>query len=330
MAINPPPPANKNARSHLVLLGAGASRAGCPGGDKNGVRLPVFADFIETLKLRPKLEAAGVCVTGENFESLYSRLTFAGTDPDLLADLETQVFNYFTELRLPDEPTVYDHLLLSLRDKDVVATFNWDPFLVQAVGRCRKLAKPPLCLHLHGNVAIGYCDRHKPITLGVRGRRCQRCDEPLVDTRLMYPVTKKDYSADPLLSKFWQSVQTALKDAFLFTIFGYSAPTTDVEAVDLLKAGWGDSTARQMEQFKIIDLRPEDDLCKTWKSFIHTHHYDVHTSFYDSMIGQLPRRSVEMMVRELIDAELIDAFPIAKGADWDRLSKWIQPFLDGE
>jgi hypothetical protein len=33
-------------------------------------------------------------------------------------------------LELPDHPTVYDHLLLSLRKKDAIFTFNWDPFLL--------------------------------------------------------------------------------------------------------------------------------------------------------------------------------------------------------
>ena len=32
-------------RPHLVVLGAGASRAAFPDGDKNGKRLPLMADF---------------------------------------------------------------------------------------------------------------------------------------------------------------------------------------------------------------------------------------------------------------------------------------------
>jgi hypothetical protein len=42
------------------------------------------------------------------------------------------VREYFAQLELPVEPTIYDALLLSLRDKDAVFTFNWDPFLFQA------------------------------------------------------------------------------------------------------------------------------------------------------------------------------------------------------
>lgn len=34
---------------------------------------------------------------------------------------------------MTESPTIYDYLLLSLRKKDVVATINWDPLLVQAL-----------------------------------------------------------------------------------------------------------------------------------------------------------------------------------------------------
>ena len=47
-----------------------------------------------------------------------------------------EIHDYFHSLRIPPTPTLYDHLLLALRKKDVVATFNWDPLLLQAAKRC--------------------------------------------------------------------------------------------------------------------------------------------------------------------------------------------------
>ena len=289
-----------------------------------------MADFISTLELRPRLEAAGVYADGENFEALYSRLVATGSYAALVKDLEDEVFNYFTELRLPSHPTIYDHLILSLRANDIVASFNWDPFLVQAIQRCGPLAEPPLCLHLHGNVATGYCTRHEKASIGNRGNKCRQCGEPLVDSRLLYPVAQKDYAADPLISLSWQSVQSALKDCFLLTIFGYGAPATDVEAVSLMKQGWGDVNIRSLEETEIIDVRSEEDLCETWSPFIHSHHYGTHTSFYESMLALLPRRSVEMMTRQLLDAEHIEYFPLPKEANWGELCEWIRPFRDQE
>jgi hypothetical protein len=330
MATITPPLPNPNIRPHVVILGAGASRACCPKGDAKGRKLPVIADFIQTLKLRPKLETAGVYVDGENFETLYSRLFAGGRHANLLKELEDEVFNYFAELRLPDEPTIYDHLVLSLRSKDLVASFNWDPFLIQAVRRCMTIAKPPLCLHLHGNVATGYCIRHERPSIGDRGNNCKQCGERLVDSRLLYPVAQKNYDSDPLIVLAWKSVQSALEDCFLLTVFGYGAPATDVEAVKLMKEGWGDVDVRPMEEAEIIDIRSEDDLRNTWDPFIHTHHYQTHTSFYDSTLSLLPRRSVEMMFRQLVDAEIIEHFPLPKNADWGELREWARPFVEQE
>jgi hypothetical protein len=35
-------------------------------------------------------------------------------------------------MEIPDHVTLYDELLLTLRSKDLIATFNWDPLLLQA------------------------------------------------------------------------------------------------------------------------------------------------------------------------------------------------------
>jgi hypothetical protein len=59
-----------------------------------------------------------------------SELTVDPGKTTILERLERAVFDYFSSLQLPDEPTLYDHLVLSLRPKDVIATFNWDPFLI--------------------------------------------------------------------------------------------------------------------------------------------------------------------------------------------------------
>ena len=44
-------------------------------------------------------------------------------DAHTLRNYQTAIFQYFSSLSLPGIPTIYDHLLLSLRPKDVIATF---------------------------------------------------------------------------------------------------------------------------------------------------------------------------------------------------------------
>ncbi len=61
-------------RPHVVLLGAGASRAAFPKGDANGLRLPLMSDFVETVSgLADYLRANGICHDG-NIETLYKKL----------------------------------------------------------------------------------------------------------------------------------------------------------------------------------------------------------------------------------------------------------------
>lgn len=47
-----------DADPHIVIVGAGGSRAACPEGDQNGRHLPVMADLIDTVGLRPLLAIA--------------------------------------------------------------------------------------------------------------------------------------------------------------------------------------------------------------------------------------------------------------------------------
>ena len=56
-------------------------------------------------------------------------------------ELEVAIREYMNGFELPDKATIYDFLVLSLTSKDLIATFNWDPFLVQAMGRVQKYTK---------------------------------------------------------------------------------------------------------------------------------------------------------------------------------------------
>ncbi len=124
------------ARPHVVILGAGASFAATPKGDRNGNRLPLMDNFVDVVGLRNILERHQLGHLAEqNFEDVYSNIHAAQTKHVALQEIESAVDSYFRRLALPDNPTIYDYLVLSLRPKDVIATFNWDPFLFEA---CRR------------------------------------------------------------------------------------------------------------------------------------------------------------------------------------------------
>src|SRR5258708_32435540 len=125
-------------KPHVVILGAGTSRSACPTGDVNGKQLPLMNDFVDLLGLGKTLEEAGIDYHGQSFEDIYDQLYANDKYSKVRREIDYIVYGYFSSLQLPEHPTIYDHLVLSLRQKDVIATFNQDPFLMQAYRRNRK------------------------------------------------------------------------------------------------------------------------------------------------------------------------------------------------
>jgi len=319
-------------RPHFLLLGAGASRAALPDGDKNGRPVPLLQEVADDLGLVEYFPEDLKELARTNFESAYSQL-FDREDP-VIDKVNGLVREYFSTLELPDKPNLYDIINLSLREKDAIFTFNWDPFLIQSRIRLAALGitdKFPKLFFLHGNVMVGYCEKDE--TSGVVGQMCSRCGTVFKPSQLLFPVEHKDYQADPFIKREWAAAQHYLKGCLMFTSFGYSAPVTDKEAIDLLKNGWGDINDRDMEQTEIIN-RPGADkerLRDTWDPFIHTHHYDVLESFYDSFIAKHPRRSIEAYWNQYFETKFISNNTVPKSFDsFDELEKWFKPILDAE
>lgn len=314
-------------RPHVVILGAGASLASFPNGDRNGRQLPVMKNFIEVLGLDSVLRNSDIEFPSDNFEEIYSFLYETKND-ELLELIQNEVSSYFSDLTLPDTPTIYDHLLLSLREKDLIATFNWDPFLYNASVRTNKIARPPKIAYLHGNVAIGYCLEDKLMTC--KNTLCSKCGNPLTPSNLLFPVTHKNYTEDEFISGQWNMLKSFLKSAYVLTIFGYGAPSTDVEAVELMHEAWGNSYDRSLEEIELIDIRSEDDLVESWSDFIHSHHYQVKTDFYESFIAHHPRRTCESMWNQLMEIRYLDQNTIPKDYSFEELNEWLEPLLKAE
>lgn len=321
-------------RPHLVLIGAGASKAAFPNGEKNGLKMPLMEDFVETVNgLSDCLGEYDIDWRGKNFEDLYSFLFEYSQHDKVRQDVEELTYDYFARMELPDNPTLYDHLILSLTGRDTIATFNWDPFVWQAMCRnCSRVGEEnlPHPLYLHGNTAIGVCTEHEKIQISHKGRLCSKCRMPLGKSKLLYPISKKDYNFDPYIKSSWDCVKSCLESAYMFTIFGYGAPSSDIEAVDLLSKGWGYKYKRSMEQIEVIDTIDEDALCERWDRFIHTHHYDTHSDFYSSMIGKCSRRSADASFGANYDCIAWEEYPIPKDSSWDELDEWLKPYVEVE
>lgn len=315
-------------RPHVVILGAGASLAAFPNGDRNGAALPLMNNLVDVLQLSEEIKRYNLECSDQDFEKIYSEIAANPAYNVLKNFIENKVFDYFSTLRLPDTPTIYDYLVLSLRKEDYIATFNWDPFLYLSCYRNHKIASLPTILYLHGNSIVGYCSEHR--IQGLIYSACSVCNKTFTPTRLLYPVANKDYISDDYISSQWNSIHKAMENAFLVTIFGYSAPASDGAAIDLLSKAWGSPTQRHLEEIEFIDIKPEEELIETWSPFIHTHHYRVADDYFSSILGGFPRRSCEAMFSQLFEAKFLEYKAVPKFQSLDELHAWMKEISSHE
>ena len=309
---------SKMMRPHVVILGAGASRAACCNGDNNGRKLPLMNDLIDVLELNHTFNKWNINPQ-QNFENIYSEL-YEEQEYDKLKVIERAVEDYFVKLCLPDVPTIYDHLVLSLTDNDLIASFNWDPLLLQAYVRNRRsgLTLPKLAF-LHGNVAVGLCENDR--RYGPFGTHCPICNKPLKRMDLLYPTKSKNYTDNIFIRDFWNMFKNNYRSAFMTTIFGYSAPKSDTEARSAMREVFKIKTTNDFDQIAFIDIQEEEIVLDNWEYFIHTHHYDMDKDFYESFLANHPRRTGESYVAQYLGAEFIDNSPIPTGLDFPQLWK---------
>lgn len=313
---------NRARRPHVVILGAGASRAACPKGDKNGKTLPLMNDLAEVVGMKGMLEERGIDC-GRNFEEVFSDL-YAKNETNTINLIQYMIESYFLELKLPDEPTLYDHLFLSLGENDIIATFNWDPLLPLAMGRSRNAGlSAPVVSFLHGNVAIGYCEQDK--TYGDSGRTCSKCGQVYKNTPLLYPIKQKNYHRDPFIKSGWEIFRQRLEYASMLTIFGYSAPKTDVEAFEIMRDAWQRNDLHDITEVTFIVGQGQtvDEVDEAWEPVIGSNHCRVHHDFYESSIADYPRRTGEAFYEQSICGRCAKKNPIPRDVELAKFHKWI-------
>lgn len=321
---------------HVVILGAGASIASTyKNQEASGKKLPSMDNFIELVGLEDVVEKVDDKLKASNFETLYSNLHNDNPNSAVIKEIEKRVSEYFGDMALPDEPTIYDYLILSLRSKDIIATFNWDPFLYQAFVRNHSNGESPYLSFLHGNVSIGYSPIDK--RSGAAGMTSKATGNFYAPTKLLYPIEQKNYNSDEFISAEWERLKHFISsdDTKRLTIFGYGAPVSDVEAVSLLNNAWGTSEHRNMEQVEIIDVRDEDDIRETWKGFIHSHHYDYVNDYFDSSLALNPRRTSEAYFQQITPMTPGEMFsennPVPKDfKTLKELQKWHKDLIKAE
>ncbi|MDP3148424.1 MAG: hypothetical protein Q8N83_04755 [Ignavibacteria bacterium] len=315
---------------HIVILGAGSSIASClHNPEENNKYLPSMDNCLDILGLEDKYASEIKKAKSKNLEVVFSQIYSHNPKSDLLSHLEKTLYEYFDNLYLPPTPTIYDYLVLSLRKKDLIATFNWDPFLWQAYERnLRFTDKLPTILFLHGSVAVGICENDK--TFGPKGKICLKCKTPFSPTNILYPITKKNYHVDSYIQDQWSILLHGLENPVRVTVFGYSAPKSDIEAISLMKNVYNNSKIREFTQFEMIDIANKEFLTKSWKDFIFSHHYEMHDSFFESSIMKFPRRSGEVFKENILGGRFYEENYPPKFDCLEDMWVWFSRFLEYE
>jgi len=331
----PPRPPNIRVRQnaieapHVVILGAGASIATCPHGDRNGRRLPTMGSLVDVIGLHPLLDEAGIPTEERsNLEALYGSVLAAPPWADLRQAIEAKIRDYFDDIELPHEVTLYDELLLSLRRKDLVASFNWDPLLIHAFYRNRHLRELPEVVFLHGNVGVGVClaDRRN----GFYGGRCGVCENLYEPSPLLYPMADKQYDQNAFISSQWAVLEAKLREAFIVTIFGYSAPVSDVRAREIMHLAWNANGARTLAEIQVVDIRDSRAVVKSWTPFITGDHFSVWKRISGTLAFRFPRRSCDAWGWAVLQNDPWQERPLPRYKNLDRLQRSCEALIAEE
>lgn len=332
------PSSRKCNAPHLVILGAGASVASFPKGDINGRLLPLMSNLYDVVGLEDIVTnnfPNEKVLAKKNIEEFFDKI-YENKDKKKVSRIEEAIKKYFSAMMICDEPTIYDKLILSLRKKDLIVSFNWDPLLLQAYLRIMKILSKyldnidvlPQILFLHGNVEVGVCIEHRRV--GFKNGRCGKCGEIYQDSPLLFPISNKDYKSNPFIESQWYDFNAKLTQAFILTIFGYSAPVNDKAACDTIKKSWLENRLREFNEVEIVDIASESELINKWQDFFVREHYRIRSSFNDSLLSIFPRRSCDAFWGTHLQNEPWIENPIPRFNNIDKLIEWFIPLIHEE
>ena len=143
------------------------------------------------------------------------------------------------------------------------------------------------------------------MTFGLIQNYCRKCGKPYNVVPLLYPVEQKDYNSDIFIRDQWNVAKYYISKAGKVTIFGYSAPSSDKEASEILKAAFSKHDGvHRLDAVEIIE-RPgfsANEISETWQYFfsLTNYHSDIVDSFYNSSLAQAPRRTLQYQYQQYI------------------------------
>ena len=118
--------------------------------------------------------------------------------------------------------------------------------------------------------------------------------------------------------------------AYFVTIFGYSAPVTDIEAKTLMLEKWRENPTRDLAEIDIVDVRARADLESTWQEFFVRQHFAIWNDVSKTCAFRHVRRSCEAFAMATLQNEPWHENPFPKEKELESLHKWLDPLLREE
>lgn len=312
-------------RPHVVVLGAGASYATTPDGEKSGRRLPLMKDLADALELQFLLDKKKYAAAVNGFEVFFEELMQSG-NPSLVNEIERRTYELFDSYKISDSVTIYDRLVLSLRAKDTIVSFNWDPLLPYAYRRNGFLRTLPSLWFLHGNVKAGACEKDNLV--GWTDDRCRICHQPLKPVPLLYPISHKDYDSHPVLAESWRHFEDELTNAYFLTVFGYSAPMTDEVARERFIGSLRRNTMADVLQLEIVDPNAKQLLKARYSGITDNLHASCLDQISQSWLSMHPRLTCEALFQATMMMEPIRPYEMPKTKNLYELQEWYAQFSE--
>ena len=158
---------------HFVLLGAGASKAALPDGDKNGLNLPLLRDLAIHLELAEPSQRIFRISRVTNFEAAYSQLY--ERDPTRDRTDRRRDRRLLSAASCPTKRTCTTPFSYRWKEgRDLHLQLGSAPIhLARAPEPIGPRRRPPVHLLLHGNVIAAYCERDD--VWGYTNGRCSKC-----------------------------------------------------------------------------------------------------------------------------------------------------------
>ena len=117
---------------------------------------------------------------------------------------------------------------------------------------------------------------------------------------------------------------------YYLSVYGYSAPKTDVEARELMLEVWSKNKSLELAEVDVIDIRDREDIEKSWEEFFYSHHYGIYKDIFQSYLFHQPRRSCDAFASAILMVDPWHSNPFPRFETLEELQEWVQPLIREE